>query len=180
MNCSKVEQKILLAESGELSDRETEKLISHLSSCRRCEQYRQNVRQIVAAAREKLPDGNLKPNVMTAIHVAAEKETAKKSTGFMPQGVILQFRRPAIRMLACAAALMLIACGLFMLSPGNGTSGRIDDLNAILAMVSEEDDFGALQYQGIAEPENQLKMLADQLLAIEGFAVDESIGTDLL
>ncbi|MFC1499144.1 hypothetical protein ACFLS1_11850 [Verrucomicrobiota bacterium] len=180
MKCREIEQKILLAESGELSDRESEKLVSHLSDCRHCEQYRQIARRIVAAAREKLPDGNLEPNVMKAIRVAANKETMERAEGFTSQGVILWFRRPSIRILACAAALVLIACGLFVLSPTNGASGRISNLNAILVMVSEEDDSSALQYPEVTGSESQLKMLANQLLAIEGFATDESIGADFL
>ena len=163
MKCDRIKRKILLADSGELSDRQLEKIHKHLSLCRHCAEYRQDIGSIVYAAQRILPDGSPAPSVMSTIRIAA----ADKHNINM-----IQFRNWLVKGLACAAALMIVASSLLIVLPKNGKSARVGDLNTILAMIygGSLDDF---EYLNGTAQDRQLKTVANQLLIIEGFAVEE-------
>ncbi len=169
MNCHKIEQKILLANSGELSDRALEKLNEHVSSCRHCSEYRDSVSTIVSSARENLIDQDPRPATLALIREKAEKHHAP----------FILFRQPVVQVLAFAATIALVVSTWTMISSDSGTNLRINDLNAIMSMISEED-ISEAEYVHDAEPDKELKKLADQLLYMEGLHIEELGNPELL
>ena len=169
MNCETWQQKILLAQSGELSGRESRALEEHLAACPSCRAYSESLKRLTSAARE--PSGIEMPGAaaMAQIRRAAEQRAGSR---------LLAFPAPAIRALALAAAVAAVVAG-WMLLPSNHQSQRIEEIHTIMAMVSE-DDAGETAGPGQDETRADLRALARQLLVLEGLAVEDFSNGDLM
>lgn len=167
MNCEKMRNKILLAESGELTEREERKLESHLAVCADCQMYRENERKIVSAALNSQIVKDIPQDVLARICSAGKKR--KKS-----EARIIVFRPIVMQVLAYAAVLALFVGGWTMLKYGNEQTSRMNEIGVILDMVSNDtmmDD----EYESAINETSSLKELADQLLIIEGLMADDLI-----
>lgn len=167
MKCEDIEQKMLLAESGELPAADARELEAHLASCAKCRQYRNSLRKITDLARNAYPVQEPSGRTVAAIISEAAREASP-----------ISFRRPIITVLAYAAALIIVAGVWIYYRPanGNGRSDRINQTCAAMAMVS-----GAEYKNGHsiseADQEAALKALSVQLLKMQGF-YDEPVDTD--
>jgi len=165
----------MLADSGELTEPELEKLEQHLARCDQCRKYRDALHQVVSAARASLPEGEPDPGVIDRISAAARERIAARRT---------VFERPVAQVIACAAALALLVWGRLMLS-SDDRSGRINEINVILEMTLEDDALEREYGTGLADSdypppswersagEHELRVLADELLLMEGLADDD-------
>ncbi len=163
MNTDEIKRKILLAESGELSAHDTVKLEKQLGSDAEARQYRADTRRMTKVAREALPTGVPGPAAMARIRKAAGRHAAPRPLIF----------RPAVQVLAYAAALALVVSGWFALAPATRTQAdRIAEMHTILEMVAE-DELPALEVQATGEEDAQLAALARQLLIMQGLSGDD-------
>ena len=173
MNCQDTERAILLAETGELSDRKQRTLDDHLSTCPACASYRQNARRLMDSAKESLPAGEPSPVVMARIRAAA---AARPAAGFS------LFRQPALRALAYAAALAVLAGGWLLWSSApqkteapvaSGSRGALPGLRDLVALALETTPPSAAEAAEKSPGEHELRALAKELLILEGLAEDE-------
>ena len=159
MKCEQYERLWLLAQSGELSPRQWTQLRKHAAACPPCRATELERRRVLADSRRLLPKGNLAPAVMVRIRAASE-ETPR----------ILWFRLAMGRMLACAAALILMVGGFFWLSPRRVHESALGDFQAVLALMAEEPPEGEATFRNESEA---LRSLADSLLRREGLSPDD-------
>jgi len=161
MKCEKRERQILLAQSGELSAAAAREIEEHISQCPHCSDYRNSLEAVFAASGEALLSGVPSDRALHRIKIAALNHED-------PQPITLF--RPAVLALAAAAALV-IAVGFWTMLPTGATSTTGDDLDTIIMMVQYEDA------EEVATPaadrRKSVRELADELLSMEGFAVDE-------
>ncbi|MDI6775137.1 MAG: hypothetical protein QME60_07060 [Verrucomicrobiota bacterium] len=156
-----IANKILLAQSGELPAGEWNELRKHLAGCEDCRRYREDIDQIAAWAGQALPVGSPSPAVSRAIRMEAERRAKPEP--------ILRFARSAARVLACAAALMLLLAGWHTLTAGRHAE-RIHEIDAILAIADADDPMPVpvADIQAATGREEKLRTLARQLLQMEG------------
>ena len=160
MNCRDYKKQILLAESGELSDRTP--LMKHLEACASCRTFSEMQQLTIEVAREHLPTATPHPSVMVAIRKAAETRH---------HGVLIAF--PS-RLIAYAALFMAIAGTTTWISttPIRQRATRISTLSTIVAIVSET----IAEDEGLAtliEDDSNLEAVAQQLLEMQGFAIGD-------
>lgn len=167
MNCKKMRNKILLAESGELTEREERKLEAHLTVCSDCRAYRENEREIVSAALNAQIVEDTPKDVLARIRSAGEKREK-----YATRTIIF---RPVAQALMYAATLALVIGGWTMLKQGHEQTSRMNEIGVILDMVSDETMIGSEYYEGAIDEVISLQDLADQLLIIEGLMADDII-----
>ncbi len=167
MSCEKMRDKILLAESGELTEREKRKLEAHLAVCADCRAYCGNAREIVSMALNTQIVKDTPQDVLARICSTGEKRR-KCATG------IIIFRPIVMQVLAYAAVLALFIGGWTMLKYGNEQTSRMNEIGVILDMVSDDTMMGD-EYESAINETSSLKELADQLLIIEGLMADDLI-----
>ena len=172
----------MLSDSGELTEPELKKLEQHLARCDQCREYRDALHQVVSAARASLLEGEPGAAVVERISAAARERIAARR---------IVFERPARQVVAYAAALALLVVGWLMLS-SDDRSGRINEINVILEMTSEDDASEREHGTGQADSdyplpsreraagEHGLRMLADELLLMEGLADDDLTDVEVL
>ena len=161
MNCEKREQQILLAQSGELSPAAARELDEHIAGCPRCREYRDSLADVLTVSGKALRSGVPSDQSLHRIKVAALNREERG---------LVTFSRPFAVALAAAAALV-IAVGVWKLTPGGDPAPATSDLDAIIMMVQYEDEEEtALPAAG---RQKSIRELADELLSMEGFAVDE-------
>jgi anti-sigma factor RsiW len=164
MKCKKARQQILLAETGEISVAPAESLEEHLGRCDGCREYRASVSAITAAAGESLPQGEPSQAVLARIRSAArERETA---SSILPGSVWTQA-------LAYAAVLAVAVTAWFVAAP-NDRIDRIDEMDALLAMVLEEEE-GLEQAESGGVEAERLRALANRLLHMEGLSPSDDL-----
>lgn len=153
--------KILLAQSEELLAGEQAELEEHLAGCEDCRRFRRDLETISAQAAQALPAGEPSPFVLPAIRSEAERRLRAAPT--------LRFVLPALRVLACAAALLLLLAGWQTVTAGRHTQ-RIHDVDAILTVASltEAAPHPEADIEAATGREEKLRVLARQLLQMEG------------
>lgn len=168
MSCEEMERDILLAGSGELTPEAARALDAHVSECVACRAYRQDADRLAglatSAAGEALPG----PAVMQAILAAASGRKARPR---------LAFARAALKPLAWAAALALLAGGWWGVTRDR-SNDRIHEVTAIVAALSERE-VTAAGLPASNESDHALRHLADALLLMEGLTDDESIDGEM-
>ena len=175
MTCTEFRNDILLEHAGELPAGRKERLAEHVAGCAECRAWRDGLPGMLANASESLRRGEPDAWVMARIRAAAEERAARHPS---------VFRRPAGRVLA-AAALLLIAVGVYVLRPRAPSHSRVDEVHAMLAVVAGNEalqveplaaeDAEALSVGGMERETGQaaLRSLARQLLIMEGLAIEE-------
>lgn len=147
----------MLAESGELSDKDVNDLKAHLIKCPSCEVFRARAVLLTQAARDSVSDQEPSMSVMAEIFRAARKKHESN---------VVFFPMPYLRVAACAAALVLVISGWFSISAYDRAK-RVENIQALVSMVS-------LDYSEEQSEENvddsSLQEVARQLLEMEGFA----------
>ncbi|MBN2301596.1 MAG: zf-HC2 domain-containing protein [Lentisphaerae bacterium] len=159
MNCLEFEKKILLAQSNELPDSELKLLREHIESCERCMAYERNLNAIMSVSQRTLSAGEPSRRVMNIIRDAANDRLRRSAPVWF-------MRSPWTQVLAYAAAIALVVGGWMMMS-NEAQTDKISEINALLALVSE-DDISIYDVENEGE-EVRLRDLADTLLKMEGF-----------
>lgn len=171
MNCSELEQKILLASSGELQDEELESLQSHLAQCAQCKAYHDSIDALLIAADGSLPTGEPSAEAISRIKEAAAPRQKR----------VVVFPRLWVHALAYAAAVVVLISGWLMLPRDDGGRGdRISEINTIVAMMSEENVFSTNIKEGEGGNEARLRALANTLLEIQGFTESQTLDEEWL
>lgn len=163
MNCTEAKRNILLADSGELPGNKRHELEAHVAACAECGDYERALQAIMAQAKPALAAAGPGPVILTGIRAAAEQG--------VPSRIVL-FRRPFAQVLAYAALFLALLGGWLLFPTAIHTAGQLDEMNTLLAMVSEPD---VLTEEAVEQMggEQELRRLARQLLRMEGFVVDE-------
>jgi anti-sigma factor RsiW len=170
MNCEKIQNRILLNQTGELPEQEIEILHNHLAECEKCRRYLEDIERIISTARTSLPAGEPDATVMAGIIAAAKEEATRKT---------LLFSLPSVRWAACAAAAVFLVCGAALWSFSEKPASTASQMSTIVMAVGSEEVLHAISQSGKAEKDQELQSLASHLLLMEGFIVDEhSVETD--
>ncbi|MDD4870513.1 MAG: hypothetical protein PHR77_08125 [Kiritimatiellae bacterium] len=164
MNCEKIQQQILLNQTGELSGQEFETLCNHLVECEKCRKYRDDIEKVMSVARTSLPAGEPGAAVMAGILAAAREESNRKPLFFTP--AYMQWA-------ACAAAAVFIICGTALWSFREKPVSAASQMSTIAMAVGSEEVLHAISQSGKTEKDQELQSLASQLLLMEGFIVEE-------
>lgn len=167
MNCEKAQHYLPLLDCGELTGRRRLRVEEHLSHCSQCTAYREDYRQLLAAAGNSVAEDGPAPAVMTRIRAHAREAVQSRP---------IIFRRPLVQVSA-AAALLLVVLGTWSLLPSQRTrADRIGDVHAILAIAADGEDL--IAEQGDGDSDEMLRGLAKQLLRMEGLVEDDTSETE--
>jgi len=162
--CDKIHALILLEESGELTSGQAAELEKHLADCPACVSYRNDAAALINAGRTALPD--IEPSRQAVAGVLANAQGATN---------VVHFVSP-LRYAAAAAAILALVLGAYftIYRPGNNggdsQSYEAGDVQILAAIASdgsvEADDTGTAGQE-------ELKELAETLLRLQGFKMDE-------
>lgn len=176
MNCRQAERWILMETSGELTARRRRRLARHRAGCDRCGQFATDTRTLTARAADALPAAEPSQRVLVNIRREARVHASGPGRhGPRLRILPLPWQNP-VAGLAYAMALVLIVGVWWLAAPAAPDRGA-SDLDAMLALVAEETGTRAL-VSGAGEPEDQLRFLAQELLALQGLGAgltDEEI-----
>lgn len=172
MNCKEAQNSILLAGSNELPANRVQELEGHLAGCAACSAFSDSVRGVLLAVHKSLPGGEPSVKAMAAIRAEAAARTPERSG-------LIKLPRRAVEWLAYAAGILLIVGGWMVLKPAMmDRAGRILEVSALASLVT-----GELSAVGVHPPaletkkpdDHELKILARELLLMEGLAADEVV-----
>jgi len=164
MNCDRIQHQILLNQSGELSKKEIQVLVSHLASCVSCRKYSEQVGNIMALAGHSLSSEGPSPAIVANILSAAREELDHKT---------LSFALPSLRWAFCAAAALLLISWIGLWSFGGRSVSSASHISAIVMAVGSEENLHVISQSGKTEKDQELQALASHLLLMEGFVTDE-------
>jgi predicted anti-sigma-YlaC factor YlaD len=190
MNCQEIEKLMLLEQSGEGTPEDAGTIEQHVASCTACQRYRDELAAILSLAEAAEPSDGPAPGVIAAI----EEEAARRATR------VIRFPRPALQWLAYAAAAALLVGGWLLLTrnaervndptrmvhqgaqpEGNPMSSMetAADVSVLVAMLADETDSDMVEDIEMAEDREQaIKVLARQLLRLQGINTDEDLLAD--
>lgn len=171
MNCERIQQQILLNQSGELSERENRALADHLASCESCRKYSRQVGEIMALAGNSLPSEGPSPAVMANILSAAREELDRKT---------ISFELPSLRWAVCAAAALLLICWMGLWSLRGSSASSASHISALVMAVGSEENLSIMSQSGKTEKDQELQALASHLLLMEGFITEEASEAELI
>lgn len=166
--CDKIHELILLEDSGELSRDEAQELGKHLDKCPNCDAYRNDIGALMNESRSALPDGM--PSEESVANVISFADSDKGSN-------VVFFTSPW-RIAAGIAAVLAIALGSFLsVYPPNNTSSNDDgygigDVQIMVSLASNGDVTTPSEDSELTD-EAQLKALANTLLKLQGFEMEE-------
>lgn len=174
-DCGTMLNNILLEQSGELPPDGQTALEKHLAQCPACRHYHDDIGALSGLAGEALASGEPASRTMARIRAAAGEHV--RARPFI-------LRWPAAQALAAAALLAVMLGGVWMFS-GNGSHVRIQEASALLATIAGDEalqvhPLGDEDYEAFSGThasgegkEEALRVLARQLLIMEGLAVDD-------
>lgn len=190
MKCESIEQKILLAQSGELSGIGRWRLARHVRACTRCRQYEADLERLTVLARSA--DAEVSGAVLENIRAVARKERSRsveirlrpsrEPAAVMWRPALLYGAlsilflvgfwlviRPALRPAAPQVAEAQPAKAVA--SPAeadwdDSVDSRISELGDLLAMTSGDNGYSE-SYEVGADTED-INSMAQELLALEG------------
>ncbi len=164
--CDEMRQLILLEDSGELTREKAGELGRHLAECSECDAYRNDVGLLMQEGRSALPDAAPSAEAVSSILEQAAR----------PQNVV---RFPNLwRYAAAAAAVLVLLAGTYTAlynpadNPADTEGYGVDDLQIMVAFASD-GSVEAPEQEGSADNEQQLKSLANTLLRLQGFTIEE-------
>lgn len=176
MNCKTYKNQILLEASGELNAKETDALQNHIKSCSECRNFAATMNIVTQSYCSIESDIAPHPSVMVNISQAAEKNLKKHE--------LLWFPTHIVRLTAYAATLMFVAGAMYLtITPPSqpypseiysesNEAARISELSAMVALVSDQTEADSEEGY-ITEESDSLEEFAQQLLEMQGFAVDD-------
>lgn len=161
MNCEEARNKILLTDSGELTESPQAELATHLESCGDCRSFSRQLGAMHALITSSRPALEPAEGSLGAIRAAAHRSVR-----------LHWLASPAWRpVLAAAASLMLCLVGMRMIvlsslsrSSGRNVATEIVPLSAWV-MGSEADEV-------TARGDSAMSLLADQMLILQGLKVE--------
>lgn len=165
--CDKMRQLILLEDSGELTREQATELGQHLAQCGECDSYRNDIEKIMSQSRTALPSAAPSAEAVSNILAQARPEQHK----------LIAFPR-VWRYAAAAAAVLVLFAGTYMaLYTNNGGTTEaqgygVDDVNIMVAFASD-GSVEAPDSESEVNSDEQLKSLADTLLKLQGFTLEE-------
>lgn len=170
MHCKTCRNRILLAMSGESPDAAQRLVNVHIKQCTACRAFAQEINHATVAARKHLPTGTPHPFALVAIQAAASEPP---QSGWFP-----------VHMhgfgLAATAAAVLIAGGIWFATSiwqPPSQHARVANLSAMVTVAGDTLADAETDYI-VVEDEHNLKAVAQQILELEGFTVDELFGED--
>ena len=168
MNCSRAQKWMLLDQSGELALRRRARLLDHVGGSGGCREYRDRVAALArleseAAAAVVCPD-YVCHRVLESARAEAPRRARALWRPLLPVGV-------PVRALACAVAVAVMAGGGWWTFSAQGRAERARALSGFLQIVCGEED---PTLQRGAPVEGDLKVLATQLLRVQGMGDDPS------
>jgi hypothetical protein len=170
--CDKIQEFILLEESDGLNPEQAGELSKHLDQCPDCARYKSDYMTLMSASRTALPDGIPSEKTMQNILAHAEKR----------EGKIVHFTG-AWRAIASIAAVLAVIFGTYvsLYSPDPGPQTQGYGIGDMQTMVSFASDGVIAEPSGdgvVGDEAHQLRELADQLLQLQGFTIEEKIETE--
>lgn len=171
MSCEKIQQDILLSQSGELTERELVLLGEHLTGCESCRRYKAGLEQVTSLVRTALPAGEPSPAVMARILSAAREEV---------HGNSIFFPAPSLRKALYAAAALFTVCAAGLWSFDIRPLSSASQMSAIVMAVGSEAELKVISRSGKPEKDQEIQALASHLLLMEGFVADELPDVELI
>ena len=160
MNRDEWEQRILLAESGELAEEDRRALEALLAADPDAAAFRADTRTLLAAARSTRPVDAMSPVLNARLRAAAGARHPQSTGWFRP--------------LALAATLAIIAGATLWRQPAVGRHDRIAEMHAMVAMTDTASIEG-VTLQPAQDADAALRNLAQRLLVMEGLAAAEYV-----
>lgn len=192
MNCQKIEKLMLLEQSGELAGDEQRAIEEHVATCSSCQRYREELPVLLNLATSSQVSDGPAPSVIEAI----EREAARRASR------VIAFPRPALQLLAYAAAAAFLVGGWMLLNRNAGSvddgvrivredhqpsgdpavaMGTAADLSALVAMLTDDTESESLEAIETAQDrERVIEVLANQLLRLQGIEPDDELLGDPL
>ena len=166
--CEKIRNLILLQDSGELMAGQADEINRHIGQCRNCRSYLHDVRTLMTEGRTALPDS-------VPSRRALEKVLESAAAG---RGTVVRFVNP-LRYAAAAAAVLALLLGTYiaLYTPertGGGPSGYVVGDVQIMVALASDGSVGTADEEAGRSDEEKLKALADTLLRLQGFKLEES------
>ena len=167
-DCSTIQKKCLLQQTGEVSAADRADVATHLGDCGDCRAWAAELDSLPQRV-TALPAGQPGPGVVTRL-VANAPRPQRRFIGM-----------PLWAPLAGAAALALIVAGSFSPLQAPTPPLRAQGLHTLAIMVAEDigstvDDLALAE----SEDEEALRALAQQLLMMEGLGEDEGFDLNLI
>ena len=163
MNCTAAQNDILLKDSGELSQESMDGLTKHLETCSACREFSRSLSIVTSTAKYALSDEGPHPSVGVNIRRAAEQH--KKNP-------VIPFPVRRVRLAAIAALLVIMLGITWLVLPRQQDASSVNEFGAFMAMVTESESDGDMSLTQV-EQSHSLEAIAQQLLEMEGFAVDD-------
>ncbi|MEI6788690.1 MAG: zf-HC2 domain-containing protein [bacterium] len=170
MNCTQIENLILLQDSGELTDRQRQDLDRHLAECPACRQSQADL-SLLRKVLKETPTSRTSPSpaILKSIRDAAERHTLRT-----PRQLSIPWRG----ILAAAASLAICLTSLKFMGthpavPTLAHHSAAMEIVPLVALVMGNEDS-----QANYSEESNMTILADQLLILQGMKVDSR--TDLM
>lgn len=163
-----LEQRLLLAESGELLPEDVAALERELAADARAAAQREELRRLLSAAAAALPSGRPSAPVLARVHAAAAATpVGGRGLRILPRPVFLQ-------VLAYAAALVVALSAWLVVGMRGGAPDRIAEMHALVVVAGENDVATELGLAADSDADASLRALASQLLALEGMTPEEA------
>ena len=170
MNCTQIENLILLQDSGELTDPQRQDLDRHLAECPACRQSQADL-SLLRKVLKETPTSQTSPSpaILKSIRDAAECHTLRT-----PRQLSIPWRG----ILAAAASLAICLTSLKFMGthpavPTLAHHSAAMEIVPLVALVMGNEDS-----QANYSDESNMTILADQLLILQGMKVDSR--TDLM
>jgi hypothetical protein len=161
MNCDKYRNWILLQDSGELNGYKSGKLQEHLAECAECRKFARGMELVESVVSEISEDAKPHPSVLVNIRAAAEERL---------HGSVKYWWQPAhlLRAAAYAAIFLVIAGGAFVVRDSRVEKQRVETLNALVYLVSDESNLSEDDTDADAA---DIHDVARKLLELDGFDI---------
>jgi hypothetical protein len=167
MNCTQIENLILLQDSGELTGRQRQDLDRHLVECPACRQSQADL-SLLRKVLKETPASRTSPSpaILESLRAAAERHALRT-----PRQLSIPWRG----ILAAAASLAICLTSLNLMTihraaPALAKNSPATEIVSLVALV-----MGNEGSQASYSDESDMTILADQLLILQGMKMDSQI-----